>query len=356
MLNSIDRALRDTVRAFFGPRSTWGLSSHARRQSQDLRSGLANALARAPCANSPQGERPVFLLSAGWRSGSTLLQRMIMAHNEDILIWGEPFAHSNLHDGLLNQFRAFTREWPPDSFFLSKMNAGRMSDTWTANLYPDVEYLFDAHRSFYSRLFADPAAQAGRSSWGFKEVRLTIDHATYLRALYPRCKIILLYRHPYDAYMSYREWGLRWARNWPNFVSTPYAFARNWAHMTRGYLDGHTRVDAILIRYEDLDNAADVERLESYLGWPVPRSSEMRRIGRVESSPPPTPALRQERLPVIDRTLLHVGTLGVLKDAGYDSSGRASPRDPLQPSRKADNRPSRTDPGGLEIEGCGNHD
>ena len=58
--------------------------------------------------------------------------------------------------------------------------------------------LFDAHRSYYRRLFADPAAEAGRRIWGFKEVRLTMDHAAYFRALYPKCKIILLYRHPFS--------------------------------------------------------------------------------------------------------------------------------------------------------------
>lgn len=40
-------------------------------------------------------ENPVFILSAGWRSGSTLLHRMIMA-DEKVMIWGEPYAHSNI--------------------------------------------------------------------------------------------------------------------------------------------------------------------------------------------------------------------------------------------------------------------
>jgi hypothetical protein len=317
MLKTCDRVLRDAFRAFLGPRHTWGLSSRARRLSADLPSRLEDALARTSRSATPSGESPVFLLSTGWRSGSSLLQRMIMEHNEDILMWGEPFAHSNIHDNLLNQFRAFTRQWPPDGFFLSKMQIDRMSDAWTANLYPDVEHLLEAHRSFYRRLFADPAARAGRKNWGIKEVRLTIDHAFYLRALYPECKIVLLFRHPYDAYLSYREEGLSWAWAWPGFISTPYAFGRAWAEMARAYLDGHKRVDGLLIRYEDLDNPAEVARLEAYLGWPVPRSSEMQRIGRFKHSQPSTPHLRQEALPRIDRALLHLATRNVLGDAGY---------------------------------------
>ena len=33
---------------------------------------------------------PVFLFSAGWRSGSTLLQRLI-THGGEVMMWGEPF-------------------------------------------------------------------------------------------------------------------------------------------------------------------------------------------------------------------------------------------------------------------------
>lgn len=317
MLKTCDRALRDAFRSLLGPRHTWGLSSRARRVSTDLPSRLQDALARIPRSANPSGEQPVFLLSTGWRSGSTLLQRMIMQHNEGILMWGEPFAHSNIHDNLLNQFRAFTREWPPDGFFLSKMQIDRISDAWTANLYPDVGHLLEAHRSFYRRLFADPAAHAGRKNWGIKEVRLSIDHALYLRVLFPECKIVLLCRHPYDAYLSYREEGLSWAWVWPGFVSTPYAFGRRWAELARGYLEGHKRVDGLLIRYEDLDNSAEVARLQAYLGWSVPRSSEMQRIGRFKHARPATPHLRQKTLPGIDRALLHLATRNVLRDAGY---------------------------------------
>lgn len=318
VLKTFARVLRDGGAALLGHRSAWGIRSRAARLSADLPSRLQDALARTAAGSNPSQERPVILFSAGWRSGSTLLQRMIMEHNKDILIWGEPFAHSNIHDSLVNQFRAFTGQWPPSSFFLSSMRVGKISDSWTANLYPDVEHLFDAHRSFYQRLLRDPAVQAGRSSWGFKEVRLTIDHARYFRALYPQCKIVLLYRHPHDAYLSYRKWGLAWARTWPaRFIDTPYAFGRNWAQITRGYLDGWAGIDALLIRYEDLDNAVDLARLESYLGRHVPSSSAMRRIGRAGDDPPTGPRPGRSTLPRIDRVLLNVATRHVLRDGGY---------------------------------------
>lgn len=317
MLKACNRILRDTVKAFLGPRHSWGLSSRAMQLSADVPSRLADALARTHRSADPVNEQPVFLFAAGWRSGSTLLQRMIMEHNEDILMWGEPFAHSNIHDSFLRQVSAFTHDWPRNSFFLSKSKFARISDTWAANLYPDVEHLLDAHRAFYRRLFGEPATSAGRKQWGLKEVRLTIDHAAYFRALYPRCKIILLYRNPYDTYLSYRNWNIPCARTWPEFVVTPYAFGRGWAEMTRGYLEGHKRVDALLIRYEDLDDPAEVDRLRAYLGWRVPRSSEMRRIREPESDQPASSEPAAKTLPAADRALLRFSTGTVLRDAGY---------------------------------------
>src|SRR5262245_32576620 len=36
------------------------------------------------------GAAPIFLLSSGWRSGSTLVQRLINS-DSSVLMWGEPF-------------------------------------------------------------------------------------------------------------------------------------------------------------------------------------------------------------------------------------------------------------------------
>jgi hypothetical protein len=242
---------------------------------------------------------------------------MIMKNNADLLLWGEPFSHCNILRGLADQFRAFTPQWPPKPFFLSAVKLRDPSDTWVANLYPEVDDLLKAHRSFHHALFAEPAYRAGWKNWGLKEVRLTIDDAIYLRALYPNCKIVLLYRNPYDAYLSYRSWDASFFRAWPDrLVSTPRAFGGNWAELTRGYLEGHERIDALLLKYEDLDSPDTVERLQSYLGWPVPRASEMRRIRDVDSS---HEARKPQRKPLraMERAILTMTTRPVLRVAGY---------------------------------------
>lgn len=320
MSTNKNQFLRRSLRALVGPRYTWRLSSRTGHLGDNLPARLDDALARLSDAAQADETQPIFVLSAGWRSGSTLLQRMIMKNRKDLLLWGEPFAHSNIHDGLVNQFRAFTADWPPKPYFLSAMKPQDPTDTWVANLYPDVEDLLQAHRLFYHALFAEPARRAGYARWGLKEVRLTIDHATYLRFLYPKCKIVLLYRNPYHAYLSLSHWNTYVFRTWPNrFVATPYTFGRHWAELTRGYLDAHKKVDALLIRYEDLDNPEAVDRLQTYLGWTVPRSSQMRLIRDPDKSQAaPRPA--RKSLTAADRALLTLAIRAVYRDAGYGNS------------------------------------
>ncbi|MBW4052390.1 MAG: sulfotransferase [Proteobacteria bacterium] len=300
------------IRALFGPSGSGNLKKGAIRASADLAARLQDALARISPETRECDEQPILLLSAGWRSGSTLLQRMIMEHNRDMIMWGEPFDHSNMHDHMAHQFRSFTTQWPFERFFLSKRASGNLADEWVANLYPDVDYLLKAHRSFFDAIFGEPGRAIGRGQWGVKEVRLTIDHATYFRALYPKCKIVLLYRNPLDAYASFRRLQAGWFWTWPDdLVKTPYAFGRHWAKTTRGFMEGHQRVSALLIRYEDLDNPAEVNRLADYLGWPVSRSSNLQRRDIGESPE------KRGRLPWFDRFILTLVTGETQRAAGY---------------------------------------
>lgn len=197
----------DRLKTLAGPIYGRYIAARSTKEWADLPARLRDALSRVPAEAQICNDRPVFILSAGWRSGSTLLQRMIMEHNSDLVIWGEPFAHSQIWRGMTNQFRSFTEDWPPKEWFLSARKAGRLSDEWVANLYPDVARLLDAHRQFFNVLFGEQARAGGRSQWGMKEVRLTIEDAIYLRAIFPKCKLLFLYRNPRDAYLSYRKSG-----------------------------------------------------------------------------------------------------------------------------------------------------
>ena len=75
--------------AFRGP-------AQARAQHRQLLKGYAgisgglSALSTMTTQPRDDATSPIFLFSAGWRSGSTLLQRLVMS-DKQVLIWGEPY-------------------------------------------------------------------------------------------------------------------------------------------------------------------------------------------------------------------------------------------------------------------------
>src|SRR5260370_858511 len=77
----------------------------------DLEGGLAVIRRRWPELVNTSTEAPVFVLAAGWRSGSTLLQRLLMPA---CFIWGEPFGHADLIDSLADHLRCFTHRCPDE--------------------------------------------------------------------------------------------------------------------------------------------------------------------------------------------------------------------------------------------------
>jgi hypothetical protein len=278
--------------------------------ASNFQARLYDALSEISSQARASDESPVFILSAGWRSGSTLLQRMVMENNSSMIIWGEPFAHANIFTNMANQFRSFTKEWPPKDFFLSHERK-RLSDDWVANLYPGMDSLLEAHRQFFDKLFGESARKRGWKTWGLKEVRLTEDHAGYLRALYPNCKLLFLCRNPKEAYLSYLGWKEPAYRKWPGRpIVGPYAFGKNWAEMTQGFLAVHQRLNALFLRYEDLDDSVEIERIEEYLGWSVSRSSELRRVGRNNDG-------MAAKLTMIERAMLDLAAGRAARDAGY---------------------------------------
>src|SRR6185312_12863121 len=102
-MTSLKAHLRYVFRISMGAPEIWDISAQARRQSADLPGRLRDLCAKLSPHVRSCDVSPIFLLSAGWRSGSTLLQRMIMEKNHDILMWGEPFDHASIFDRMLDQ-------------------------------------------------------------------------------------------------------------------------------------------------------------------------------------------------------------------------------------------------------------
>ena len=253
---------------------------------EDLRASIRalEGYCRGQTPPPPWCESPVFLLSAGWRCGSTLLQRLICSDSR-ILMWGEPFGDLvPVHR--LAQSVAFFQPDDPHARYSIERHEGELSGTWIANLNPGFLRLRLAHRAFFEELFAAGAAERGYERWGCKWTRLTARHAYYLRWLYPKARFVFLVRHPLDAYRSY--YGKRWFLMRPSqAVARPEEFFRHWKAVAGSFLQEQKELGALLVRYEDLvADAGLVDRIAGRLDLELDRSVLGTKVGSSRAKQP----------------------------------------------------------------------
>ena len=257
------------------------LWAHQRLQRNipGVAAGASAVQDRVPADQPAPDDEPLFIFSAGWRSGSTLLQRLVVSADRHF-IWGEPYHQSDVIRRLAESLVPFATGWPRQAAIYAAADGegGELHDQWIANLYPPVSQVVGAHRALLRELLAPPRAQAGLS-WGFKEVRLSAEYAVYLRLLFPRAKFLFLTRDPHDAYSSYRQ-RPHWFERWPQAqVRTPRTYGQMWRRLAQSFIEYEHPLGAVLIRYEDLIDGGDaVNRLDALLGAPVDRSVLVNRI------------------------------------------------------------------------------
>lgn len=255
---------------------------------------LETITARWDLARDVTPDDPILIFSAGWRSGSTLLQRLALSGNE-ALIWGEPYPYSDYIRTMAATLTCITRTTPPDQFFLGEPPGFRDVDPnkWTACMYPHPRHLLHAHRAFFWALYRDPAIARGYSRWGLKEVVLSTQEASYLRWLFPEAKLVFLYRNPYDAYRSYRSFG-DWYFRWPDSpVFTAARFGRVWRMLVDDFVAESHRLDGMLVRYEDLvSDRSTLTALSEHLGTSVSTLVANTKVtGRSDAALNPIPRL-----------------------------------------------------------------
>lgn len=268
-----------------------------------------------------EADSPVFLLSAGWRSGSTLLQRLICSTGQ-ITIWGEPLGDSGLIPRMAMSLNTISSDWPPESYFSESTELEEFGSNWIANITPSLGSLRKAHRAFMDEWLGKSAIDTyGVEKWGLKEVRLTIEHAKYLKWLYPNARFVFIYRNLFDAYCSWR--GNTWSNvntgflDWPGYSSySPLLYGRHWKQLLTGYLEGYKDVDGYLVKYEDLvAGKVDLQELADYIGIASIDSSVLDK--RVASPASIKVKRKKKRLLFVEKWILRLVAGKLLKKTGY---------------------------------------
>jgi hypothetical protein len=214
-------------------------------------------------------EAPIFVLSTGWRAGSTLLQRILVT-DPHVLLWGEPLGEAALLSRVADLICSTSLfPWCEEHGIIDNLAPSSMATSWIATVCPPGEDFRLALRGFFDRWLAEPAHRRGFARWGFKEVRLGATEATLLSWLYPRARFLILSRHPYDCYRSLSDAG--WHHvfyRYPDIrVDSAAGFARHWNRLATSWSELPVGFPSLHIRYEDLvAGAFDFRKLESWLG------------------------------------------------------------------------------------------
>ncbi|HTY84415.1 MAG TPA: sulfotransferase [Silvibacterium sp.] len=244
-------------------------------KASDLRAILATLDDRSEQRDAESDdESPIFLLATGWRTGSTLLQRILVT-DPRVLLWGEPFGEMALLSALseiltrLSTFPNLKRHFAGTALVSSPETSKRMVKSWIATLYPTGDSLRASLRALVDEWLKRPAVDRGFSRWGFKEVRLGATEATLLRWLYPNAKFVTLARDPFDCYRSLADsgWHHIYFRRPDIRVDSAAGFARHWNRLAVSWAELPQEFPVFHLKYEDLvARKVNFRDLESWLG------------------------------------------------------------------------------------------
>jgi len=212
----------------------------------------------------------IFLFSAGWRSGSTLLQRLISSSNE-ALIWGESggalnnFADAGIrYEQMLgNGGKRFKYGYGGNGekeYVAFQTSRDKKNHQWCACMNPPWDHIEYAYKNFFNNLYGEPTSDLGYKRWGVKEVLSGIETARFFRRIFPDSKFIFLVRNPFDTILSIKR------HDWMDYDLHPFPLLRCANHWKILACEFKQADFGLLIRYEDLVNdPSTIDRIRHYL-------------------------------------------------------------------------------------------
>ena len=222
-------------------------------------------------APMPPANEPIFLLGAVWRSGTTLVQRLLSSTGE-ALLWGEPYGDAGLIPSVMRSASVLLRkDWPMKGHYPRYYDAEksvrffqRPQDYWMANLYPEPDVIRQSFRSMLDTFLQQPAKKHNRERFGLKEIRLDGECAKFLHWLYPDARFVFLVRNPWKAWSSYK--GADWYFQWPDVkVENVMVFSKLWLRNMKTFLAWKDDPSAMFLRFEDIfDQGKTISALEEH--------------------------------------------------------------------------------------------
>jgi hypothetical protein len=302
------KKLKEQMRYIFGAGDARAACKQQIQEAKDYQSSIKNFEGVLGNQQGTDDESPIFIFSAGWRSGSTLLQRLISSSNK-LFLWGEPFDRSNIIQSLSDTLTPFSDIWPPREYCIKEGELGEYSQKWIANLYPTEDSLKLAHRNFLDTLFAEPARSIGAKRWGIKEVRFGFQEAVFLKLLYPNAKFLFLKRALPDAYISYKNFrpSMNWYAKWPfKTAFTPFAFAQHRARLINEFELAITATGGLIIDYADLvKNPRTIDDINAYCEVNCDKSVLENKVGSGLGKPSENRKIQHIKL--LEKYLLKLG-------------------------------------------------
>jgi len=215
--------------------------------------------------------KPVFILSASWRSGSTLLQRHITSSGQ-VLVWGETGGALDALCEALSGWEQITadssRRFPSGGggmgeaayhTFVATPKANH-AQQWIANLTPPYAEIVARIRQLLIDIYATRAETLGYPRFGIKETRCDLVTAHFLRGLFPDAKFVFLVREPMAVMLSIKR------RNWmgrPASRATLRFYAEHWRRRASDFRHADF---GLALRYEDYIADVSLQRkLMDYL-------------------------------------------------------------------------------------------